>query len=262
MPALHAFTDSAYGPHLRQRYDLFVPEEADQCPTVVCLPGGWWTSGDHHDLRGVALRLAEAGWAAASIGTRHLEKDLRNGSELVTDVVHACEKIVDEAAIYGAHDRGVVLLGSGTGSLTALAAGVRMLTDRACKLRVAAVVACGLTPALEPWEGCPADKAGLLKTFAGDAADRLDPARLPADAFPPVLVLHGEHDPEVPTRHALAFQKRLAEAGEVARIETVSSAAHRWIEAVYDRPARFAIDRIIGFLREVAPNGAVAKAKR
>ena len=86
MPALHAFTDSSYGPHLRQRYDLFVPTDADRCPTVICLPGGWWTSGDHHDLRGVALRLAEAGWAAASIGTRLLQKDLKSGTELIADV--------------------------------------------------------------------------------------------------------------------------------------------------------------------------------
>jgi acetyl esterase/lipase len=173
----------------------------------------------------------------------------------------ACEKIVDEAALYGAHDRGVILLGSGSGSLTALAAGARMLADRRCRLRVAAVVACGLTPALSPWEGGRAERHGILKEFAGDQAQELDPSLIAADAFPPVLILHGEEDREVPSRHALALQKRLSDAGEMARLETVSHADHRWIESVHDRPARFAIDRITAFLREVAPNQSAA-AKR
>jgi len=253
MPALHAFTESAYGPHLRQRYDLFVPADADQCPTVICLPGHWWTAGDHHDLRGVALRLAEAGWAAASVGTRLLEKDLRSGEELLGDVMQACEKIVDEASLHGAHERGVVLLGSGSGSLTALTAATRMLSDRKCRLRVVAAIACGLTPSTRPWEGCPLERAGAVKTFGGEHPERLDPATLPDDAFPPVLILHGEADEAVPPKHALALQKRLAAAGEIARLETVPHAGHQWIEAVHDRPSRFAIDRSIAFLREVAP---------
>lgn len=258
MPAIHAFTESAYGPHLRQRYDLFVPEGADQCATVICLPGQWWTAGDHHDLRGVALRLAEAGWAAASIGTRLLEKDLRSGSELVGDVIAACDKIVDEAALHGAHDRGVVLLGSGSGSLTALVAATRMLADRRCRLRVVATIACGFTPSTKPWEGCPLERTASVKTFGGEQADAIDPATMPDDAFPPMLILHGENDESVPTKHALTFQKRLAAAGEIARLETVPHAGHQWIEAVHDRPSRFAIDRTVAFLREVAPNGQPA----
>jgi acetyl esterase/lipase len=255
MPAIHAFTDTAYGPHLRQRYDLFIPTDADQTPTVICLPGGWWTSGDHHDLRGVALRLAEAGWSAASIGTRLLEKDLKSGKELIADVIAATEKIIDDAVTYGAHDRGVILLGSGSGSLTAMIVATRMLNDRKCRLRVGAVIACGLTPSSIPWEGCPIERAPIVKTFGGENPSELDIATFPADAFPPMLVLHGEQDDTVPTRHALALQKRVADAGEIARLETVSGAGHRWIESVHDRPARFAIDRIISFLREVAPAG-------
>jgi len=68
MHALTAFTDLPYGHHIRQALDLFVPARADDAVTVVCVHGGWWSAGHHHDLRSFALHLAELGYPTATVG--------------------------------------------------------------------------------------------------------------------------------------------------------------------------------------------------
>ena len=250
MPHLTAFTDLPYGHHIRQALDLFVPAKADDAITVVCVHGGWWTAGHHHDLRSFALHLAELGYPTATVGHRFLGNDVKGGQEIVDDVRAAAQRAVEEASLLGADPASVVLLGSGSGSLVALAAAHQMIADRKCRLRVRAAIACGVTPSLEPWEGCPLALTKGLHAFANDRVQQLSPIDLKADAFPPLLLLHGDADPEVPAKAANKLHTRIVESGEASQFALLTGVAHQFIEQPFDRQARLAIDRIVPFLKE------------
>lgn len=252
MPALSALTDLAYGSHIRQALDLFIPSRADGCATVVCVPGGWWAGGSHHELRGLALHLAEQGFAAASVGLRHLGNDVKSGAELVDDVKAAAVRAVEEASLAGADSQSVVLLGSGSGSLIALAAAHQLIADRKAKLRARAAVACGVTPSADPWEGCPLALTKALHAFANHQAHLVSPMGLKADGFPALLLLHGDADQDVPAKAAQKLHQRVVESGEISQFAVLAGLAHQFIENPFDRGARAALDRIVPFLKEHA----------
>lgn len=261
MPHLHAITDLTYGPHLRQKLDVFVPSPAKGGATVLCLHGGWWTAGTHHDLRGFALHLAEHGVSAASMGHRHLEKDIKTGAELVDDIKLAAQRAVDEAGLLDASDKGVILLGSGSGSLPMLAAAWQLANDRLAKVRVRGVIACGVTPSPTPWEGCPLGLTKILHAYAGTAPAGFNPSELRADGFPPVLLLHGDTDADVPTKAAQKLHQRIADTGESCTFAAIAGAGHQFIEATFDRAARQAVDRILPFVQEHGADPEAAHAR-
>lgn len=250
MPILHALTDLTYGPHLRQKLDVFVPANAKGGATVLCLHGGWWTTGAHHDLRSFALHLAELGVPAASMGHRHLEKDVKSGAELVDDIKLAAQRAVDEAGLLEASDRGVFLLGSGSGSLPMLAAAWQLANDRTTKMRIRGVIACGVTPSPVAWEGCPLVLAKTLHSYAGMTPGPFNPMELRADGFPPALFLHGDADLDVPTKAAQKLQQRMTDAGDECHLVSIAGASHQFIENPFDRMARSALDRIVPFVQE------------
>jgi len=261
MHALTAITDLPYGHHIRQALDLFVPARADDAVTVVCVHGGWWSAGHHHDLRSFALHLAELGYPTATVGHRFLGNDVKGGQDIIDDVRSAAQRAVEEASLLGADPASVVLLGSGSGSLVALAAAHQMIADRKCRLRVRAAIACGVTPSLEPWEGCPLALTKGLHAFANQQTPQLSPIDLKADAFPPLLLLHGDADPEVPAKAANKLHTRIAETGEPSQFIVLAGVGHHFIEQPFDRQARQAIDRIVPFLKEHTIKPAVVEIR-
>ncbi|HYE04730.1 MAG TPA: prolyl oligopeptidase family serine peptidase [Planctomycetota bacterium] len=245
MPDLHVVTDRTYGPHPRQQFDVFIPEGADNCATVVCVHGGWFSAGHHHDLRSLAFVLAERGYACAPISIRHLA-DVRGGADLVDDVCIAARKALEESSLLGGSPRTLVLLGSGSGSLPALAAAQRLGEDR--KLRVRAAIACGVTPSADAWDGCPPAIARVVQQYGAGHADALGPMTMPADRFPPLLLLHGDQDAEVPAKLAHKLHMRVIEAGEDSQLAVLAGVGHHFIDSAHG--LRAAGERIAAFLAE------------
>ncbi len=245
MPDLRVVTDRSYGPHARQQLDLFIPDRADGCATVVCVHGGWFSGGHHHELRPLAFLLAERGYACAPVSIRHLA-DVRGGADLVDDVCLAARKALEESSLLGGSPRTLVLLGSGSGSLPALAAAQRLGEDRA--LRVRAAVACGLTPDSEPWESCPPSVARVVQQYAGAQHQAVGPMAMPADRFPPLLLLHGDQDADVPAKLAHRLHLRVIEAGEDSQLAVLAGVGHHFIETTHG--LRAAGERLTTFLAE------------
>ena len=66
VPLVHLLADIAYGPHPRQRLDLYRPHQAQaDCRLVVFLYGGCWTTGARHSYRFLAHVLGSRGFAVA-----------------------------------------------------------------------------------------------------------------------------------------------------------------------------------------------------
>lgn len=250
MTCISTILGSAFGPHARQRYDLFVPQAKTSPVLVACVHGGGWSAGRREDLRLLALHLAEHGHAAACIGHRLLNDGAKNGQELCEDVRQGVERAVEEAATLGASGRSVVLLGSGAGTLPALVAAWQLAS--AGKLAVRGVIACGVHPTLEPWDHCAPATAKLFDQFAAGHRHQLSPMELEPRHFPPVLLVHGDSDPEVPAKQVTRLHSRLVDAGETSTLAILSGLGHQVLEHPAERGGKLALERILPFLAEHA----------
>jgi pimeloyl-ACP methyl ester carboxylesterase len=238
-----------YGAHPAQRYDVVVPDDRGRRSLVVCFHGGWWHQGHHYDLRALMLLLAEHGHPAATLGVRPLgDGGARQGTDLVADARHGLEKIVEDAQLAG-YDGGVVLLGSGSGSLTALVAAHQSAQEKS-PVRVRAVVACGLTPSLDHNDGWAPALGKFIDQFAGGNRHALSPLHLNPDGFPPILSLHGDQDVDVPAKLAQRFHQRQVAAGEDSRLMVLAGAGHHFLEHPYAPAGRTALDHLWPFLAE------------
>ncbi|MGL4465661.1 MAG: alpha/beta hydrolase fold domain-containing protein, partial [Planctomycetia bacterium] len=69
IPGVRSERDVAYGPHERNRLDVFTPEKAvDPLPLVVWVHGGGWVGGDKS--KNPAMIFLKHGYAVASINYR------------------------------------------------------------------------------------------------------------------------------------------------------------------------------------------------
>jgi acetyl esterase/lipase len=234
-------------PHPRNLSDLFVPDGSDASALVVCLHGGWWSQGRHEELRAFCLALAEQGIPSASVGFRPLEPP-RHGEELLGELTVAITRILEEAALCGLDGRSLILLGSGSGSLLALVLASQLSQDP--KLRVRAVVACGVTPSLDHADGIAPSLVKHIDQFAGASRHALSPLHLRPETFPPVLLVHGDSDTEVPAKTVQRLHQRLIDAGESSTLAVLSQVGHQFLEAPYEREGRAALERILPFLRD------------
>lgn len=248
MTDLRASLAIPFGPHARQRIDVFAPTRPQPLAVVLCVHGGWWSHGRHEDLRQFCLHLAEQGFACASLGYRLLGDGARSGVDIIADLTEGAKRALEEASIDGASGASAVLLGSGAGSLAALAAAARINAQGIARVRGA--IACGVTPTLEAWEGCNPTVARALDQFGGANRHEFSPLHLPASALPPLLLLHGDSDLEVPARLAQRLHARQIEAGEESTVAVLTGVAHQFIEQPFERGGKAALERIAPWLAE------------
>jgi len=244
---MHCALNLPYGSHPRQHSDLFVPAGAERSALVIGLHGGWWQHGRHEELRLLCLALAEQGIPAATLDFRPLESS-RHGEQVVEELTVAVTRILEESALAGLDGRSLILLGSGSGSLLALVLASRLTANPA--LRVRGVVACGVTPSLDHGDGLAPALLAHVDQFAGSQRHALSPMHLRPESFPPLLLVHGDADPEVSARSVQRFHQRQIEAGESSTLAVLSLASHQFLEQPYERDGRAGLERILPFVRE------------
>lgn len=246
--ALAAQLRVPYGTHARQHLDVFVPDGGQDLALVVCLHGGWFAQGRGEDLRATCLALAEHGIPSATLDCRPLGDGPRNGQEMLDELAAGAARALEEAALLGLDGRSVLTLGSGSGSLLSLLLAARLGADPA--LRVRGSAACGVTASLDHADGIAQTLLRTVDQFAGGHHHALSPLHLEAAAFPPLLLLHGDADTDVPAKQAQRFHQRQVDAGEESTFAVLTGAAHHFIEQPYEGAGRGAFERLVPFLRE------------
>ncbi len=239
-----------YGPHARNHYDLFIPEGSEESALTICLHGGWWSQGRNEDLRLLCLALAESRIASATIDFRSFADGARAGQDLIDEIRGAIVKILDDSAVNGMDGRSLILLGSGSGSLLALTLAAQLGEDP--KLRVRGAIACGVTPSLDHGDGMAGTLAKAIDQFAGTQRHALSPLHIRPEAFPPLLLLHGDADAEVPAKLAHRFHLKVVEGGEESALAVLSGLGHQFVENPMDRGGKAALERIVPFIQEHA----------
>lgn len=236
-----------YGAHARQRVDVAVPDDAGGS-LLCCIGGGWWADGRCEAGRGFALAAAERGLAVASLGHRPLGDGARTGDEVLADLADAAIKAFEEAAVLGFGGRSIVLLGHASGSLAAFDLQQRL----ARRAQVRGIIACGVLATLTHDAGTAAAHVAACDRFAMGRHKDLSPLHREAIGLPPVLLLHGEADREIPASQAQSLHDRLAAAGETVQLAVLPGAGHRFAEDALGTHLRPALDRIAAFLAEHA----------
>jgi acetyl esterase len=211
--------------------DAWVPEGPGPFPAVIIVHGGGFVNGDKQTyVRPLFPILTDAGFAWFTINYR-----LSPGAkfpEPVTDVEDAVRWVMKNAKQYKVDPRRVALTGESAGGH--LVSYVAVTSAKQLGLRA-------VVPIYAPHDLLGrAKKAGApsenIQKFVG-VGPELTPESLAklqkASPFyhaqakmPPILLIHGTKDAQVPYEQSVAMQKRLKELGVRCDLFTVPDGAH------------------------------------
>ncbi|HEX4588895.1 MAG TPA: alpha/beta hydrolase [Gemmataceae bacterium] len=234
--------DLAYGPHGRNKLDLYVPKSDTPLPLIVWVHGGGWEMGSK-ERTGPSLALLEKGFALASINYRLSSQAVfpaqiedckaavrwlrANAKEHNLDPVHF--------GAWGMSAGGhlVALLGTtGDADFCSLDGG------KDCSSAVQAVcdwfgpadfLHWGAITVNDPFARRPSP---ISRLFGGLVPDKLDVAKKASPilhvskASAPFLIFHGDKDGMVPLQQSEALNEALKKAGVESALHVVKNAGH------------------------------------
>lgn len=194
--------DVPYGPHERERIDLF-PCGRPDAPLMVFFHGGYWHRNRKEVFAGFAAGPTARGIDVAMAGYP-LCPEVRM-SDLVAATARAVDLVVREGRGWGLGVRGLVLAGwSAGGHLAAMNAG-----HPACT---------GLLPVSGVFELEPLRRAGMNAVLRMDEAEaaRLSPMHAPPGTCPAVVAWGADELPEL-RRNSRGLAAALEAQGRSAR---------------------------------------------
>ena len=226
--------DISYGPHERNRLDVYTPDRAGPHPTIIWMHPGGWVAGD----KAASMPIwdwTDRGYAVVSVNYRYALAPATVGDS-VDDALAAVAHVIDHAAEWELDRDRIGIYGfSAGGHLAAMVAHAG--------LDVAAVAIAGaptdFAPMLEPdatfFDGkigpavVDATRDLLGCTAAPDTCDRLATAVSPAQLSPgpsDLLIVHGDRDPIVDVDQATRLFEHLEAAGATPSLVIVEGGGH------------------------------------
>ena len=253
-------TDIAYGPHARQRLDIYTPAAAAPpggWPVVVFFYGGSWNTGERADYAFVGAALAARG-VLTLVADYRLYPEVRF-PEFLRDSALALAWGLDQAARLGGNPKRVFVMGHSAGGYNAamLALDPRWL------------VATGHTPAeLAGWIGL-AGPYDFFPTDNLDAQPVFFHPNYPPHAQPiefgdmrtvPTFLGAPVNDKLVsPTRSTQALAAKLEAAGTPLMLRMYERASHVTLIGAFAPPLRFiapVLDDVTAFIAATPTSNA------
>jgi acetyl esterase/lipase len=246
------------------KLDLHSPEKtATPAPLILWVHGGAWRSGSKKDVP--LLPLVAQGWAIASVDYRLTP--VAPFPANVHDLKAAVRFLRARAGEFGLDAKRFIIAGASAGAHLAALVGVsnghaalegEVGADRAVSSDVQGIVSFFGASNLEtilsqstPY-GLGVRVPALQLLLRGQPEEKPELARLASPVAhvgagdPPLLLLHGDQDPQMPVAQSLELLGAYEGAGRRVRFVPVHGAAHGG-KAFYDEK-RLAL--VTGFLRE------------
>ena len=201
--------DEAYGPHPRQRFDVFAPRDARDMPILVFFYGGNWDSGERQLYAWAGQALAAQGFVVA-VPDYRLVPEVRFPA-FVEDAAAAVAHLGRTASQYGGDPNRLGVIGHSAGAYLAM----MVALDRRY---MAAVEAPGLIRAAAglsgPYDFTPFDVDASINAF-GRAPDPTltQPITFVRRDSPPLWLAHGEADTVVRPRNSISLDRLERDAG-------------------------------------------------
>jgi acetyl esterase/lipase len=206
------------------------PSLADR-PGVIVIHGGGWVQGDKEGmLEEYCLPFVRRGMVVANIEYR-----LANSAPApaaVNDVLKAAQWFQEHTAQYKVDRKRMIAAGNSAGGQLALMLAMAPASaDLGPPTNIAAVVDFfGVADVADQIAG--PNQRPYATAWIPEQPDRMELARrlspitYARKGLPPVLALHGDHDPIVPYQQSAALVKALKNAGDDAELITVSGGHH------------------------------------
>ena len=208
-------SDIAYGPHKRQKIDIYVPRNngalVDEArPLLVFLYGGSWNSGDKQDYAFAAKAYAEKGFVVALPDYR-LVPEVRFPA-FVEDAAAAVAKARIVAPRYGADPDRIVLVGHSAGGHSALMLALDPQWLKAAGVPVQSIK--GVAALSAPTDFYPFVAGGVAEAaLDGPHPELTQPLRFARADAPPLWLATGSEDETVKPRNSRVLADAQAQLG-------------------------------------------------
>jgi acetyl esterase/lipase len=251
--SIHLLADIPYGPHPRQRLDLYRPHQVQaECPVIVFLYGGCWTTGARRSYRFLAHVLGSRGFAVAIPDCRLFPE--ASFPDFLVDAACAIGWLHRHAGEHGIQGNRMALLGHSAGAYNAA-----MLALDPVYLKSAAIspeVLAGVVGFAGPYAFNPLDFQETRDIFASSPdPHRVQPMRLIRHrAAPPMLLVHGGADRRVLPINSLSFAAAMRAAENIVDLRLYRRHGHvgLLLGLANPFPRRSSIlDDVVGFLDRV-----------
>lgn len=224
----------AYGPHPRQKLDVYAPESARNAPVVVFFYGGSWNSGERVDYGFLGTALAAQGFITVLPDYR-LVPDVRFPA-FVQDGAAATAWVMREINRFGGDGQRVVLSGHSAGAYIA-----SMVSLAPAYLEEAGLKAQprGFAGLAGPYDFMPFKFPNIIEAFGSwPRPAETQPVQFVRPGAPPALLINGLADTTVPPRHAITLAEKLKAAGNDVELVTYEGVDHVDIMLALSRPLR------------------------
>ena len=238
-------------------------------PTLVYFHGGGWVFGDKGGAPNVFLPYIERGWNVVNVEYRFASNTTAPAA--VEDSRCALRWVYSNAVRYHFDLNRIVVSGHSAGGHLALITG--MLPngtdlDNACPveanappLKVAAIVNWfGITDVDDELSG--PDRETYAVEWVGSSpnkheiAKEVSPLTYVRAGLPPIITIHGDHDPTVPYSQAVRLRDALNKVGVTNELVTIPGGVHG---SYSDEQTLRAFREIWKFLDAAMPGGTYAK---
>lgn len=237
------------------RLDLYLPQNrsTETIPGIIAIRGGGWHQGDKEGFAPIAARLAEGGYAVASIEYRTSQEEPFPAA--VHDVKAAARWMRANAEQYGIDDAALGAIGGSAGAhlavLLATSTGIPELEGPETPLEISsqiqAAVGMATPSALTDFIERP-----VVQNFLAVSPEQSPEAWVLASPIahvdrtdPPLLLLHSDTDDIVPYRQSVNLAQQYEKFGVASEVVKVPSAPHAfwhfpaWFDEVMARAIAF-----------------------
>ena len=232
-----AATDIAYGPHPRQRFDVYAPETTgENAPLLMFLYGGSWRGGDKANYAFVGRAFAAVGYIAA-IPDYRVVPEVRY-PDFVIDCGRALATFQARASDFGGKPGAVHLVGHSAGAYNAVMLALADELAAAAGLERRTIVA--LAGLSGPYDFLPLRVRATKEAFASVAdLDATQPVNRVRPDAPPMWLANGSQDEIVVPRNIHRLRELLEAEGAVAVTREYENLGHAGTLLGLARPFRW-----------------------
>ena len=232
--AYSARNEFAYGPHERQRLDVYEPRTSSPTsapspsPVVVFFYGGGWRDGSKDMYEFVGSSLAREGFVVV-IPDYRLWPDVRYPS-FVEDAAAAVAWVQREIGQFGGDCEKIVVAGHSAGAYlaTLVALDERYLREAGGDPRGLR----GLVGMSGPYDFLPLDEGSYLQdVFPPPLRDGSQPLEYASSRSLPILLVHGMDDERVLPLNSVRLSEKARGAGSEVRLRLYPGSGHARVVA-------------------------------